>query len=163
MSTESDEAYWARFLANKKAEQSERRRQSRTPAGIESTNRRKRNGNLSYSISADGATITVEARTNSPASSLVLHLLQAAGAKLYEDKRDKRVSAVITMAKPEAIRKVLKLVDVPEKCVRCSGHGSLGLDDKPSLYATGGGGNKLCPVCRGNGRALVEDAAVEKP
>lgn len=157
-------------VAGEKAHRAERRRQSRTPHGVETTNRHKRNGNMSFSLTPSGRTFILSMTTNNAAGRLLLETLQKLSPKLVKrvnvGTNGKQQIEFPPPVEPEEILRLAGCKPVPEKCVRCAGHGALNLDGSPSWSIhLGGGGAKACPICKGSGKALPDptDDAQEEP
>ncbi len=150
----------ATYKATERAHSQERRRQSRSPHGIEMTNRKKRNGNMSFGLTKDGRTFILQMVTNNPAAALLLKRLQQLDPKLVKrftvgDKGKQQIE--IAVQDPVQTLKLAGCKPVPEKCARCEGHGALNIDGSPSWSIhIGGGGATACPICKGSGRALPD-------
>jgi hypothetical protein len=169
MSDEEKKEHFARVHA----EAREARRQSRTPRGIEWTNHKKLSGNMNFELTTDGKKFVLAMTTNNPAARLLLETLQKLSKTTLPVRRftvgnsgkqliEVDVSCFYDTAKLLALA---GCQPIPEKCAKCDGYGAFNHNGSPDRFAhvTISGGGKLCPICRGSGRALSDPTEETEP
>lgn len=162
MTHETDAEYDARTKRERKKEREERnaemRRRRRTPRGVQRANDEKTSGPLSFFFLKDCAElriVTTRANTkDDPASAFLMAVLAKAGFKTFNTTNG-RMLAEYKFQDPAAVRRMLKVADVPEPCERCAGYGWLDYAGKGADKSFTSYNGKACPACHGSGRALT--------
>ncbi len=151
----------AKCAANDKIASMERQRQIRTPHGIASANRKKRNGNLSFTLSEDGTTIEISTTTkNGAAETLIRRIAVGMGGELFTFDKGRGFIVRLKNRDPKSALAAANVKPEPEACVRCDGHGALyDSNDQPAGHLFSG--SHACPACHGSGRAAPDPTAAE--